>query len=72
LTGFNGSIVSWYENGRAIPGAERLVMLLRLAKTDRQRRAILAALEQRGISPSDLAGPAMAISIQRPAGEVHV
>jgi transcriptional regulator with XRE-family HTH domain len=60
LTGFSANLVSWYENARAKPSAERLIQILRLAGTDAERRPILQALKRCGVLASDLAPAVLA------------
>jgi transcriptional regulator with XRE-family HTH domain len=55
LTGWSQGMISAYESGLAVPGAERLVFLLRFAVTDEERESILNALERHGVVRQDLA-----------------
>lgn len=70
--------VAQYEAGRMRPSIKRLIMLLRLAATEDERRPVLMALEAYGILASDLAvyvhnsskGPSAALSEGAIAGEL--
>ena len=55
LTGFNVSLLSWYETGRAKPSAQRLIQILRMARTSAERKPLLKALAAYGVLAPDLA-----------------
>lgn len=72
------SAVSRLENGQLKPSVQRLIQLLRMARTDGERNPIVAALGQRGILASDLATSISAMaplhedSTRRPAEGCNV
>jgi DNA-binding XRE family transcriptional regulator len=63
------SLLSRFETGAEKPTTERLIHLLRMARTDSERTPIVVALEHRGILASDLA---ISVSTPIPAHSASV